>query len=486
MVIGLLLAALAFQCPDGSPPPCSRPAAGLRAPAANSVAVLYFDNLSRDTTDTYLADGLTEEVIVRLQHIPRLDVKTRYDVQRFRGTRITDSRATGRTLGAAYLVTGSVRPSPSRMRVSYELVRTSDGRVLASDIVDTTATDPFAISNAVALAIAGQVAGRLAPEERAALVRSTTRDAQAVDLYRRGNFALQRGLLSRAQIDRLAPVAFFRAAIDRDSTFTDAWAGLADAWTWIGDGATPNRFAAEQCRVAALRALALDSTNSKALASLSYPLTTVDYDWARAERLLRRAIAADPHSTEARQNLALLLTIVGRFDEAWSEVEQSWASDSLSPRNGFFIISLLLSARRYGDLLRWSGRAHTWARNMRFFGYLGTQRVDSAMASAYDPPSRVMALAAAGRTVEARAAAAALAAEADTERQRGETLFIGYDDEAAAWSAVGDKDRAFEALEHSYAAASSGYLMILKYAPIFDNLRGDPRYHDLLRRMRLE
>jgi len=479
------------QCPDGSPPPCGRPTAA-RAPAPNSIAVLYFDNLSRDTADAYLADGLTEEVIVRLQHVPRLDVKTRYDVRRFRGTRITDSRSAGRALGVAYLVTGSVRPSPSRMRVSYELVRTSDGRTLASDIVDTTAADPWAISNAVALAIAGQVAGRLAPEERAALTRTPSRDAQAVDLFRRGKFLLERAIVCclsdspAPYFDRLMSLAFFRAAITRDSTFADAWAGMADAWIWIGDIILPNRLAAEQSRAAARRALALDSTSSRASAALAYALMMVDYNWSGAERLLRRALELDPRGIEPRLWLAQLLTATGRIDEGWSEVERAWAGDSLNPRIGFFLFHSLRAARRTDDLSRWASRAPMMAPDLRFFGHLGARRADSALASAPASIHRVMALVASGRLAEARDSAAALAAATDAAREGGTTVFINFDDAAIAWAAVGDLDRAFAALEHSYAVRSGNDFPLLKVSPLFDNLRGDPRYHDLLRRMHLE
>jgi hypothetical protein len=378
------------------------------------------------------------------------------------------------------------------MRVSYELVRTSDGRSIASDIVDTTAADPWAISNTVAFAIARQVAGRLAPEERAALVRSPSRDAQAVDLFRRGEFLLGQAIVCcltdvpAPYFDRLMSLAYFRGAIARDSTFADAWAGMADAWIWIGDIILPNHLAAEQTRVAARRALALDSTSSRAAAALAYTLMTVDYDWPGAEHLLRRAIALDPRGIEARLWLSEVLTATGRLDEGWQEVQRAWAGDSLNPRIGFFVYHALTAARRADELSRWASRVPMMAPHLRFFGHLVAHRADSALASAPEPPFFVMALAAAGRLPEARDSAAALAAATDTARLRGTTAFINFDDEAIAWAAVGDLDRAFKALEHSYAVRSGDRFPLLKVSPMFDNLRGDPRYHDLLRRMHLE
>jgi TolB-like protein len=109
---------LRAQCADGSPPPCDRVA--VRAPASNSVAVLYFDNLSRDTADAYLADGLTEEIIVRLGQIRRLDVKSRYEVRRVRGYAGGDPAVLGRSLNAANIVSGSVQKAGGRVRVRVE------------------------------------------------------------------------------------------------------------------------------------------------------------------------------------------------------------------------------------------------------------------------------------------------------------------------------------------------------------------------------
>jgi len=486
--------ATAQQCPDGTPPPCGpRPGAQARAatPAPNSIAVLYFDNLSRDSADTYIADGLTDEVIVRLQHVPRFDVKSRYEVRRFRGTRIADARSVGRELRVAYLVTGSVRPGAARMRVSYELVRTSDGRTIASDIVDTTAADQWAISNGVALAIARQVAGRLAPEERAALTRSPSRDAQALDLYRRGVFLLDRQIREGTE-DALMSLGFFQAAAERDTAFADPWASMADAWTW-SEGFFPNRYSAERARAAAQRALALDSTSSKPSAALAYAMMSVDYDWPGAERVLRRALAHDPRAVEARLELAEVLSATGRSDEAVRNVDEAWAIDSLNPRQGYFRWLVLYSARRYEEMLRWAERAATPdlnARRLRFFAHLGL-RPDSAptyagFSSWSGLAYRVVALAAAGRLREARDLAARLEAEQDSAQALGRTPYVQPDWQAVAWAAVGEKNRAFAALERSLADRSGDLLPHLKVLPFFDNLRDDPRYHDLLRRMHLE
>ena len=156
------------QCPDGTPPPC----AGQRAPAPapNSVAVLYFDNLSRDSADAYLADGLTEQLIVRLGRIERLDVKPRSEVQRARLRSFGGPTAVARALNVRYLVTGSVRKVGWRVIVTAELAQPGARRNRVwGDIFDRSSTDVLDVETSIAEAVASTVAGRLRPEERAAL-----------------------------------------------------------------------------------------------------------------------------------------------------------------------------------------------------------------------------------------------------------------------------------------------------------------------------
>src|SRR3989442_8191277 len=141
----------ALQCPDGPPPPCR----GARAPPGRkpgvtptSIAVLYFDNLSRDTSDAYLADGLTEEIIARLGQLERLAVKSRAAVQRFRRSG-TDPLAAARALRVARLVTGSVRRAGNRLRVTVELVRASDREHVWGDLYDRPDADLLAVEEDV-------------------------------------------------------------------------------------------------------------------------------------------------------------------------------------------------------------------------------------------------------------------------------------------------------------------------------------------------
>src|SRR5215510_5187696 len=160
---------LSAQCPDGSPPPCAHAAA--RTSPQNSIAVLYFDNLSRDTADAYLAEGLTEEIIVRLGQIHRIDVKSRYEVQRFRGRPRGDLASLGSELNTAVIVTGSLQRAGNRVRVRVELVRAATRTRIWGDVFDRSSEDVLSIEQEIATAVVQGVAGQLLPEERAMLAR---------------------------------------------------------------------------------------------------------------------------------------------------------------------------------------------------------------------------------------------------------------------------------------------------------------------------
>jgi TolB-like protein/Tfp pilus assembly protein PilF len=217
---------LTAQCPDGSPPPCTANRAPRTAPA-NSVAVLYFDNLSRDTADQYIASGVTEELINRLGRIERLQVKSRTYVQRYRGRPIDDPAALARSLGVAHLVSGSVQRGGGRLRVTVELTRAPGGMRVWGDTYDRAADDLMAVESEVAEAIASAIGGRLAPAERQSLAARPTASSAAYDHLLRGRF-----LYARRSPDALRrAVAEFEGALRLDPDLAEAHASRALAYT---------------------------------------------------------------------------------------------------------------------------------------------------------------------------------------------------------------------------------------------------------------
>jgi eukaryotic-like serine/threonine-protein kinase len=313
---------LGAQCADGSPPPCQSARQEATTPPSNSVAVLYFDNLTRDSAYAYLADGLTEDLITLLGRVARLNVKSRYESGRVRAEHGLSPSAVGARLHVAFLVSGSVQSGNGRVRVNAELMDVRTGRRAWGDQLTISGTDPLAVQESITTAVVRAVVGALLPQEQIVLHRRATRDSAAYDLYLRGRFFVSR-------LDPRRGVELYRQALVHDSTFAPAWAGIAQAWYWLAGGLPPLE-AFAHVREAAERALALDSSLALAYLSLSYSAHQIERDFARAEQLARRAIALDPRLADAHAFLGWVLIDRGQPGEALVESEQAWQLDSLS------------------------------------------------------------------------------------------------------------------------------------------------------------
>ena len=302
-----LVAAPVVQCPDGSPPPC-RGRATREAPA--SVAVLYFENLSRDTTDLYLADGLTEELTSRLGSVDRLRVTGRSVVRRAQQAASGDPIAVGRALNVRYLVEGSLRRAGSRVRVSARLLRASDGVRVWGDDYDRTMDDLLAMQVDIANEVARNVAGQLLPGEQRSLASRPTANAAAYDHYLRSRYLV----LRRTDASITQALAELDQALRIDSSFGLAEARRAQALvTAFGYGvaiASPESLAA-MARRSATRAMRLDREGSETWIALGmthhwFP----PYSMAEARAALERAAQLDPRNADAHHVLGVVLMSV--------------------------------------------------------------------------------------------------------------------------------------------------------------------------------
>src|SRR5213080_711764 len=271
-------ARLPAQCADGSPPPCGRPAARPAPPAANSVAVLFFE--ARDTADAYLADGLTEDLTSLLGSVATVQVKSPGVVRRAQRTSPGDAPAIARALGVRYLVDGTVRRVGTRVRVATRLLNGARAVAAWGDVFDRTPEELLALPSVIAREVATRVGGSAPSSEGSALGRLRTRSPAAYDHYLRGNF-----LLAVRSADGTArALAEYREAERLDSGFAAAIGRAAYAHA-IARGNTyrlpdaPIESLAVRGLVVADRALRRDSTSSDAwmargyLLAFAYPLT---------------------------------------------------------------------------------------------------------------------------------------------------------------------------------------------------------------------
>jgi TolB-like protein len=229
--LALLLAILppcrlaALQCPDGTPPPCNR--AVRAAPAPTSVAVLSFDNRSRDTADAFLADGLADEISTRLGQIGRLAIVSRSQVRRLHGVESMPIPAIGRALNTANLVHGSVQGTPTHLRVSVELLRASNATQVWSHVYDRGRSDLLEIQGDIATEVAQQITGALRPGDRAALTRHPTSSPEAYEHILRGDVLVT----SRNRAQMVVALREYQSAATLDPQSARAQASLAKVYT---------------------------------------------------------------------------------------------------------------------------------------------------------------------------------------------------------------------------------------------------------------
>jgi TolB-like protein/Tfp pilus assembly protein PilF len=498
-VVALVLGAAAYGALAGGYGRLVRSGRGAAAPAGastgtaageKSVAVLPFVNIGGDTATEYFADGMTEELIATLGKAEGLKVAARTSSFAFKG-KSENVAEIGRRLNVGTVVEGSVRRAGGRLRVSAQLVSAADGYQLWSETYDRELRDVFRVQDEISRAIVGalRLKLRLALGGGTTLVRAATADPEAHDLYLRGRFLWNQ----RTYESLLQAVRYFERAIERDPSYAEAYAGLADTYVVLPVyGPARPREAYAKAKTAALRALAGDSTLADAHAALGYARMFGDYDWPGGEREVRRAMALDPNYAPAHQRAANYFLAQNRPDEAATEAERARALDPLSRVIGADAGTALGMAGRFDEALRVLratleldpnfARAHTalcdvylWQRKARE-AVAACERAAALSGRELAVGPLAYAYAAAGE----RARAAAVLGELEDRRRR---TYVRSTAIAVARLGLGDVDAALAWLDSAVAEHDPNLDYL--WAPIWAPLHADPRFARLRVRMGL-
>jgi TolB-like protein/Tfp pilus assembly protein PilF len=457
---------------------------------SKSIAVLPFMNLSADKENEYFSDGMTEELINALSKVSGLRVAARTSSFAFKG-KSADVREIGRRLGVGAVLEGSVRKAGTKLRVTVQLVDASDGYHLWSEDYDRELSDVFTVQNDIAQAIASALKVRLVGDERAPLVRPPTRDLGAYELFLKGRFAVYQ----RTEAALAQAVRFFEQAVARDSSFAEAYAGLAEANVVLPFySRTHPAVAWAGARAAAERALALDSTLVGAHAVLAYGKMLYDWDWEGAERGFRRAIALDPRYAIVHMWYGLYLAGRGRTPDALREFQIAHELEPLSILYSTEVGLGLYISRRYGEAAAQlqqtlqldpnSAIAHGW------LGYVYIQmgmpdraiaELQRAAALNKRRAQTIAGLAYAHAAAGNRRAAERLLAEL---LERWRTEYVSSLVIAVAYAGLGDREQAVRWLENA-ASVHDPFLTYLSMIPAFDPLRADPRFSQVLKKLGL-
>jgi serine/threonine protein kinase/Tfp pilus assembly protein PilF len=455
-----------------------------------SLAVLPFENVSRDPENEYLSDGIPGSLINILATVPRLRVIAQSTVVRYKG-RTIDPQAVGRELNVQAVLTGKMMQSGSSLRIGTELVDVATGSQLWGAQFDRKAGDIFAIQDEMSSEISEKLRLQLSRSEKKRLVKRHTEDADAYRLYLQGRHHWNRW----TEDGFYKAIGYFGQAIEKDPSYALAYTGLAESYVLLGwNSYLPAKDAFPRGKAAAMTALQLDPDLGEAHTPLAAALWLYDWKWQDAESEFNRSLELSPAYPTANHWYAEYVMTMGRQAEAIARMKNSQELDPLS-----LIISVAIGwacymARRYDDaveqLLRTVDLDPNYPITYWILGllYRKTGRYDLAISAGEKgvelsggSPMMRAALAhtygESGRAAEARQVLSDLT-------ELGKHRYVAPHFCAGIYIGVGEYDRALECLEKSYQEHCH-WLIYLHIDPSMDALRGSPRFQELAKRVGL-
>jgi len=461
---------------------------------------LPFENGSGNADVEYLSDGMAETLINSLVELPNLSVKARSSVSRYKNQNVLP-QTVGKELGVQAVLTGRMVQHGDDLTLFLSLVDVTTENQLWGKQYNQKLSDVVRLQTQIAQDVSENLKAKLTSADQQKLARRYTANPEAYRLYLQGRYLWNK----RTERDMSKSLEYFQQAVAIDPNYALAYTGIADAWVNLSMGFNfaPMRpsIGLPKAKEAALRALEIDNTLAEAHVSLAVIKERWDWDFAAAEREYKRAIELNPDYAIAHQRYSVFLGCMRRFDEAIAEIERARQLDPLS------LVIAVESARPYTisgrydravEILRkvieidpnfmrghhllainysWMGRyEEAVSEDQKAFELVGgqyredgTMRINDTLAVIY---------AHAGRKSDALK----LVAEMDEQEKQGKYTYAFT--RTGIYSELGDREQAFKWLEKTYAERAPG-MAELKSAHVFDKIRDDPRFADLMRRVGL-
>jgi eukaryotic-like serine/threonine-protein kinase len=467
----------------------------------DSLAALPFVNVGADPNSEYLSDGITESLINSLSQLPNLKVISFSSVSRYRGQQI-DPQAVARDLGVRALLVGKVMQRGDDLLVSAELVDTLDNSHIWGEQYNRKLSGLLALQKEISREISGKLRQQLSGEQKERLTKRYTESTEAYQLYLKGRYHWNKWTPDGWQ----KSIEYFQQAIEKDPSYALAYVGVANAHSALGffDVMLP-REALPKAEEAALKALEIDDTLGEAHAALGGVKYLYDWDWAAAERELKRAIELNPNDEVAHTVYAYYLHSMNRADEGLAEMKRAYELDPLSIRINSGLGDMLAFAhahRQYDEAIeqfrkiielepaQWALEGAYWhlgavyekkgmyveaiaeyQKSMKLSG-------DSDLAAAFEQDYKASGFSEAKRVVMQKNLQ-----KLGEASKRGRVPPLHF---AFIYADLGEKEQAFEWLEKAYEERSSALVHLGDgTACTCDALRSDPRFADLLRRIGL-
>jgi TolB-like protein/Tfp pilus assembly protein PilF len=466
----------------------ARPESSTASLPAKSIAVLPFDNLSRDPDNAFFAEGVQDEILTRLAKVADLKVIARTSTQKFKSApeNLPDI---AKQLGALNILEGSVQKANDQVRVNVQLINAMTNSHLWAEIYDRKLTDIFAVESDISKTIADALQAKLTGAEKKMMAVQPTANTEAYDLYHKGlSFWGQR---SGDNLPKA--IAFYEQAIARDPNYALAYAGLANSYILLPyyTAATPHD-AATKARTAAVKALQLDPDLAEGHIALGKILSFDDIDLPGSAREFQRAIELQPNNATAHHWYGNgPLAALGKFDEAIAEGKKSIELDPLSPVINVDYGQNFYYARRFDEAIVQLRKAVELDPGFFYTHYnlgialqakgdlSGAIAEYEKAAQLTDDPLTVTLLAAA----KAKSGDQNAAKQALTELDRSQSREGASYSRALLYLSLGNKEQALRWLEQSFADRDGSNIGYVKVEPLLDPLRGDPRFEALVQKV---
>jgi TolB-like protein len=464
-----------------------------RGEAFDSIAVLPFENRSGNPEDEYFVEGMHEHLITELSRIKALKVIARPSVMRYKKSAKSMTEI-AKELNVKGIIAGSALHQGERVRISVSLIEAGTERNLWADSYDKNFRDILTLHGEVALDIARQIKITVTPAEQASLASARPVDSEAQDLYLKGRYYWNK--FSPEFLEKT--VFYYTQSIEKDPTYALAHAGLAETYVMlsVGFAVIPGKDIMPKAREAALKALELDPTLAEAHVSLGLVATCYDWDRQAAKRHFERALELNPNSVNAHQWIEYYFCFLeGEYGEAIAHLERAQELDPLNlfvkTRLGYmdyYLRDYDRALRRFTEILDFDPNIP-----IAFLGlmecYAGKGLLDEALAEG----EKVLQLGMRAETAigelgywYGRAGKKVKALELLSELEARSK--VGY--ASSFWIAVihiglGETNEAFARIDKAYEERD-GNLLYITVPAMFDALSPDPRYKQLLQKMRIE
>jgi TolB-like protein/Tfp pilus assembly protein PilF len=485
-LMGGLAAGLAVFAALGAGKVLERMRTAVAAPAIRSVAVLPLENLSHDPEQEYFADGMTEALTTELAQISSLKVISRTSVMQYKGTKKPLPQI-ARELGVDAVIEGAVQRSGDKVGITVQLIHAPSDRHLLAKSYERELRDVLALQREIAHAIADEIKAKLTPPEMVRLASARSINSEAYEDYLRGRFErnVRKG------------IAYFEQAIQKDPNYALAYAGLANSYISLGmpwGGDMSPKEVLPQAKAAATKALEIDDSLGEAHLALARVIQLYDWDWPAVEKEYGRSLQLNPNDVMAHNWYAEYLQEMGRNEEAFAQIRQARALDPLSSGSASELGYIFYTARQYDQAIRAFQKAlelepdmveaHVglgWVYEKKKMYREAIAELEKAvnLSNRHDliVASLGKVLGDSGREQKARKILEEL-------EERSKHRYISPCLIALVHIGLGERDKAIASLEQGYTDRDQ-WMLYLKVDPHLDDLRSDPRFKDLLRRVGL-